>query len=173
MDTSNKMTWVQLGETMENEFLRRRFEGVLFSINPSREKRPWRQGLKWEHDFIVQTGKLVRPCDLKSVRTPFRNAMDWFEMTPAELVTINEKDIVRYKRLYPKIVIAFDVNHEFNKGTWIVSLSRLEKAIADNDAKLHQYRTRSYDDSGNGVRSYILSLDWMTKLYEITEEAIH
>ena len=94
----DKQKWCEHGRELEDEFvLRQRFVDVLIGINPDKDSNPF------TYDMRIDL-----PCDLKSTKTPWRKAQEMFGIDPMYAVSINQKDLRRYARLYPNIVIVFE-----------------------------------------------------------------
>ena len=101
MDLNNKRAWCEeYGDKVERSFCVDRLYdlGLTGFMNLEKKKNVY------AHDMFS-----VFPSDLKTVRTPFFKAWEKFQIDPQYAVTINMKDMQRYKDLYPNIVVVFDV----------------------------------------------------------------
>jgi hypothetical protein len=128
----DKQKWCEHGRELEDEFvLRQRFVDVLIGINPDKDSNPF------TYDMRIDL-----PCDLKSTKTPWRKAQEMFGIDPMYAVSINQKDLRRYARLYPNIVIVFDVDYPDYKATHWATLDMFRIMLEGGDMALHQYGAR-------------------------------
>lgn len=145
-----KRDWCEYGEHKEGEFYNSVFNGVSTKFNPQKRID------KYVHDSLT-----TFQSDIKSVRTPFYTASRYG--VPAEFaVTLNLKDVERYKQKYPNIIIIFDINHNLYVGTHAVMLQSLLLRL--DKVPVHQYQHRVDDTSGNAKASYILDCRKLPKL---------
>ena len=101
MDLNDKAAWCQeYGDRVEAEFCVRR----LYELGVSGYLNPAKRVDKYVHDLFG-----IFQVDLKTVRTPFFRAKEKYGIDPQYAVTINRKDVERYKALYPNIIVVFDV----------------------------------------------------------------
>ena len=153
-DTEDKGAWCKHGEVKEKLFVSRLFDtGASVLLNPAKSTDPY------THDLF-----LMLQCDVKNCTTPFRTAFEKFGIQPSDAVTLNVKDVERYKEKYPNICIIFDVNHEFYTGTHMVLLKSLLLRIATGKVPIHRYERRINDELGNAKDSYVLNCKMMPKL---------
>ncbi len=166
MDNEDKLAWCEkYGDQVEGEFCINRLHalGVPGYLNPEKVSN------KYVHDLF-----LVLKADLKTVRTPLFKAKDLYGIDPQYAVTFNLKDALRYKNLYPNIVVIFDVKwredycsmdiggqaYSVNPmhQTYFGFLSDIKNAIlAGNNQKI-TYRNRLSDTSGNAKESYVFDV---------------
>ena len=157
----DKQKWCEHGRELEDEFvLRQRFVDVLIGINPDKDSNPF------TYDMRIDL-----PCDLKSTKTPWRKAQEMFGIDPRYAVSINQKDLRRYARLYPNIVIVFDVDYPDYKATHWATLDMFRIMLEDGDMALHQYGARIDDTQGNAKASYVFDVSKLPRLRGYDEEA--
>ena len=157
----DKQKWCEHGRELEDEFvLRQRFVDVLIGINPDKDSNPF------TYDMRIDL-----PCDLKSTKTPWRKAQEMFGIDPMYAVSINQKDLRRYARLYPNIVIVFDVDYPDYKATHWATLDMFRIMLEDGDMALHQYGARIDDTQGNAKASYVFDVSKLPRLRGYDEEA--
>lgn len=152
-DNENKQAWVKLGERAETHFAAPLFKGgVTVFANPAKAEN------KFSHDMFF-----VQPADLKTVRTPFRTA-DRYGIPSATAITLNKKDVDRYREKYPHIVIIFDIEYPTFKSIRYATLREVNYLIDSGLAKLHTYINRIHDESGNAKESYVLDAMWLEEI---------
>ena len=157
----DKQKWCEHGRELEDEFvLRQRFVDVLIGINPDKDSNPF------TYDMRIDL-----PCDLKSTKTPWRKAQEMFGIDPRYAVSINQKDLRRYARLYPNIVIVFDVDYPDYKATHWATLDMFKIMLEGGDMALHQYGARINDTQGNAKASYVFDVSKLPRLRGYDEEA--
>ena len=157
----DKQKWCEHGRELEDEFvLRQRFVDVLIGINPDKDSNPF------TYDMRIDL-----PCDLKSTKTPWRKAQEMFGIDPRYAVSINQKDLRRYARLYPNIVIVFDVDYPDYKSTHWATLDMFKIMLEGGDMALHQYGARIDDTQGNAKASYVFDVSKLPRLRGYNEEA--
>ena len=157
----DKQKWCEHGRELEDEFvLRQRFVDVLIGINPDKNSNPF------TYDMRIDL-----PCDLKSTKTPWRKAQEMFGIDPRYAVSINQKDLRRYARLYPNIVIVFDVDYPDYKATHWATLDMFRIMLEGGDMALHQYGARVDDTQGNAKASYVFDVSKLPRLRGYDEEA--
>ena len=157
----DKQKWCEHGRELEDEFvLRQRFVDVLIGINPDKDSNPF------TYDMRIDL-----PCDLKSTKTPWRKAQEMFGIDPRYAVSINQKDLRRYARLYPNIVILFDVDYPEYKAVHWATLDMFRIMLEDGDMALHQYGARIDDTQGNAKASYVFDVSKLPRLRGYDEEA--
>jgi hypothetical protein len=150
ISNENKSWWVRAGAAAESSFAGPVFgSGCAVIANPAKFENPY------SHDLFMMI-----PADLKTVRTQFRTA-DRYGISPRTAITINKKDIERYERLYPHIVIIFDIDIPEFKSTRYAALREVRKAINAGMAKLHVYQHRVGDVMGN-----VLDATWFPEIGE-------
>lgn len=157
----DKQRWCEHGRELEDEFvLRQRFVDVLIGINQDKDSNPF------TYDMRIDL-----PCDLKSTKTPWRKAQEMFGIDPMYAVSINQKDLRRYARLYPNIVIVFDVDYPDYKATHWATLDMFRIMLEGGDMALHQYGARIDDTQGNAKASYVFDVSKLPRLRGYDEEA--
>ena len=157
----DKQKWCEHGRELEDEFvLRQRFIDVLIGINPDKDSNPF------TYDMRIDL-----PCDLKSTKTPWRKAQEMFGIDPRYAVSINQKDLRRYARLYPNIVIVFDVDYPNYRATHWATLDMFRIMLEGGDMALHQYGARIDDTQGNAKASYVFDVSKLPRLRGYDEEA--
>lgn len=155
----DKQAWCRIGEQRELMFLRRRFDGCEFSLNPQKSVD------KYTHDLMVKL-----PCDLKSITTRFRMAESLYGVPSRSAVTINRKDLQRYAAHYPNIVIVLDVNYGDFQRTCMTTLSQMRDLIERGLAHLHQYKDRIEDRAGNAKESYVVDSMLFQEVVELSNQ---
>jgi hypothetical protein len=157
----DKQKWCEHGRELEDEFvLRQRFIDVLIGMNPAKDDDPF------TYDMRIDL-----PCDLKSTKTPWRKAQEMFGIDPRYAVSINQKDLRRYARLYPNIVILFDVDYPEYKAVHWATLDMFRIMLEGGDMALHQYGARIDDTQGNAKASYVFDVSKLPRLRGYDEEA--
>ncbi len=148
MDNQDKLAWCKLGAEKEQEFLiKHDFKDVFFRINPKKESN------KYANDFRIEM-----PCDLKTITTPWRKAKKLFGIPSAYAISVNTKDIHRYQRLYPNIIIVLDVQFEEYRATHFTDLHKINELITSDQAHFHEYNKRKNDKQGNAKSSWIFDV---------------
>ena len=154
IDTEDKSAWCAKGLAQEYEFIERQdYNGVRFVMNPKKEESPY------AHDFVV-----MAQCDLKTMTTPWRYAQRMFDIPTDYAVSLNEKDLVRYSKLYPNIIVVMDVQYENYKGVHWSDLQRLRKLAHEGKAKRHEYKNRKDDTKGNAKVSWIYDVRMLSTM---------
>ena len=111
LNNEDKQAWCDYGEQLEKEFVSN-FTNQNIRIGPNPDK----EADRYTHDFFA-----TFRADLKSIRTPFRTAGRYGIPTEYAL-TINEKDVNRYKEMYPNIILFFDIDYPNYKGVRMASI---------------------------------------------------
>ncbi|MFC3859590.1 HD domain-containing protein [Deinococcus antarcticus] len=169
-DTEDRAFWYEHGERQEHEFLQLAARhGLPVRLNPAKTRD------KTAIDLLLTLpdGREV-PADLKTQNTPFFTAGKYGK-NPGRAVTLNDKDIRRYERLYPDAVILFHVNWTTLTwrgqhvpplhGVWSATLPEIKKLIQQ---PAHTYQRRKTDPRPNAASSHVLSLDDLTCLLDLT-----
>jgi hypothetical protein len=89
VDNEDKLSWCQYGEELEHEFLDGSFP---VTLNPKKVSD------KFTHDFFIHL-----PCDLKSIMSKWIKSESLFGIPSEHAISINQKDLQRYRDLYPKL----------------------------------------------------------------------
>ena len=163
VDNEDKLAWCAYGEETEHVFSQQRlFDlGLAGHVNLEKKTNPF------THDLFVQF-----PVDLKTVTTPLFMAREMYDLNPQYTVTINHKDVTRYKQLYPNILIMFDVNwkelsKEINGNVYTVApmtttvagfVSDVRRAVQKCGNKKITYKNRIDDNSGNAKESWVFDI---------------
>lgn len=163
MNNEDKLAWCAYGEETEHVFSQQRlFDlGLAGHVNLEKKTNPY------THDLFVQF-----PVDLKTVTTPLFMAWEMYDLDPQYTVTINHKDVTRYKQLYPNILIMFDVNwkelsKEINGNVYTVApmtttvagfVSDVRRAVQKCGNKKITYKNRIDDNSGNAKESWVFDI---------------
>ena len=146
MDNQDKLAWCAKGESQERDFVAKApIQGWGIAMNPAKHSDPY------SHDHIATI-----PMDLKTMDTQWRKSEELFGIPTDFAVSINQKDFVRYSRLYPNILIVLDV--KWLDKRFILTLNRARKLIREERAKTHEYRDRKDDRQGNAKISYIFDV---------------
>lgn len=167
--TEDKHAWCAIGEAEEREFIGRRLPALNLhgTINPAKSAD------KYAHDLLIQF-----PADLKAQRTPLFLARELFGIDPQYAVTFNDKDGARYSRLYPNLLIVFDVqwtttSKEIGGKLRTVKpihttrcgfLADVRRAIVRDGCKSVKYRRRVNDAAGNAKRSWVFDVRRLVEL---------
>jgi hypothetical protein len=171
-NTEDKNWWVVAGGKQEIVFVEQICPNLKIDgkINPAKQHDPYAPDL-------VVNGQLA---DLKCQRTPFFKAQALHNVDPQFAVTFNHKDYVRYRRLYPGIVIYFWVDwKELEKivrgikytvqpmlGVWRVPFTNLATRIEQNLSDSHTYQRRITDTQGNARESYVFDIRGFECLFQ-------
>lgn len=169
-DTEDRAFWYEHGERQEKDFLTLATQhGLPVRLNPAKARD------KTAIDLLLTLpeGREV-PADLKTQNTPFFTAGKYGK-NPGRAVTLNDKDIRRYERLYPDAMILFHVNWTNLKwrdqevpplhGVWCATLPEIKRLI---NQPAHTYQRRKTDPRPNAASSHVLSLDDLTCLLDLT-----
>lgn len=153
IDNEDKQKWCTIGEELEKDFVKNNsFYGCAVLLNKEKETN------KFANDLT-----LVLRADLKTITTPFFTA-NRYGIDSEYAITINKKDIERYKKLYPNIFLILDVKYKSFTGVKICSIKTLCKLVDEGKAKEHFYINRVNDTKGNAKSSYIFDLRWFDDL---------
>jgi len=154
VNLQDKKAWCEHGANLEQEFCAKIAPefGLYAAINP-------------EKAHNVYAPDLVVRADLKTKTVPFFTAGK-YGYDPQYTVTLNQKDVDRYSRLYPDLLILYyvdwqvlqwrDIQVKPMRGVWMASM-QLTKRLVEN-APLHHYQDRVDDTQGNAKSSYLLDL---------------
>lgn len=153
LDPQDKAAWCRWGEDAEI-----RLAGPLLPNGGALMRNPAKASDPYTHDLFV-----VLPADLKTIRTRFRTA-DRYGIDPRSAVTINRKDLERYARLYPTIVILLDVDYGDYKRFCSATLTQIRELVRSGRSRLHVYRDRVADTAGNARDSYVFDAEWFSEL---------
>jgi hypothetical protein len=169
VNTEDKLAWCEKGADAEALFtVGRLFDlGLVGHINLEKASN------KFTHDLFVQF-----KADLKTIRTPLFKAQEMYGIDPQYAITFNLKDGERYAKLYPNIVVVFDVKWEqttMNIGGFIYEvkpmhetyagfLNDIRKAIMKSGGKKIEYSKRVDDNSGNAKASWVFDVRELQRL---------
>lgn len=163
-DTEDKHGWCELGSKAEEAFVQTRLHklGLSGGINVDKIKNPF-----------VYDLTLILQADLKTVRTPLFMAQELYGLDPQYAVTFNVKDGIRYKELYPNILVLFDVRWDTLEwhGKTVQPMHRtfggflpnIRKAIQDCGTKRIQYKNRVDDTQGNAKESFVFDVRMLSE----------
>ena len=169
MDTEDKLRWCEQGEHDEAVFA----VGRLFQLSLAGHINPEKLTNIYTHDLFVQF-----KSDLKTVRTPLFKSQQLYGIDPQYAVTFNLKDGERYAKLYPNIVVIFDVRWEQTSmeiggqrysvkpmhQTYAGFLNDIRKAIMKAGNRKIEYARRVDDSIGNAKASWVFDVRELQKL---------
>ena len=141
MDNDDKLSWCKYGEALEHEFLNGSHS---VTLNPNKASD------KFTHDFFIHL-----PCDLKSIMSKWEKSELLFGISPDYAISINQKDLQRYRDLYPNLIMILNVKWS---GVYLLPVSYALNLIKRKKAKRHEYKNRKNDTSGNAKISWIFDL---------------
>ena len=149
LNHNSKHEWCQRGMQYEDDFVKgRSFVDVDVRINPEKDQ-----------DVFTYDMRIDMPCDLKTSRTPWRRSMEMFGIDPKYAVSLNRKDLIRYDKLYPNIIIILDIGYADYKATHWTHLQDMKRLIKEEKVQLHKYKERAVgDEFGNAKDSYIFDV---------------
>ena len=169
MNNEDKLAWCEYGEKTEYLFSQQKlFDlGLAGHVNLAKKENPY------AHDLFVQF-----PVDLKTITTPLFMAQEMYDLDPQYTATFNHKDAVRYKNLYPNIIIIFDVNwkdlsREINGNVYTVApmnitvagfVSDVSRAVRKCGNKKITYKNRIEDQIGNAKESWVFDIRHLHKI---------
>ena len=170
-DTEDKLAWCdKYGTEAELSFA----VGRMHEFGHPSYVNPLKKTDKYTHDLFT-----ILPSDLKTVRTPLFKAMGLFGIDPQYAVTFNIKDGIRYSKLYPNIIVIFDVKWEEQLSmviggvryevkpmhqTYIGFLSDIRAAIEKSGKRKIQYARRKEDINGNAKESFVFDIRHLHQL---------
>ena len=171
-NTEDKQFWCNAAEQDERAFaVNRLFQlGLAGSVNVDKRTNPY------THDLFVQW-----PSDLKNVRTPLFKAKELHGIDPQYAVTFNVKDGERYRRLYPNIVVIFDVNWEETTRkigetvyrvepmhvTYAGFLDDISNAVKAGGNQRINYQKRVDDTLGNAKASWVFDVRLLQQVGDV------
>ena len=162
--TEDKEAWCRAAESSEREFV----TGRLFDLGIAGWINLEKKNNKYAHDLNLN----VR-CDLKEITTPFFMAAELFGLEAQYAVSVNCKDMTRYRSIYPGIIVIFDVcwqdNLKMERGsmTYTVNAMRqthvgflddIRRAVQKAGNKKHEYKNRRGDTDGNAKDSWVFDV---------------
>jgi hypothetical protein len=148
-DNQDKIAWCAYGEALEKEFLTLSWSaGIGVFRNPAKERD------KYAHDMFG-----VFPVDLKTITKPFET-VGTYGFNPDYAVTINNKDLDRYEKTAPTLIVFFDIRFPKYQAIHMAQLGRLLKLKEAGKARQHFYQDRVEDTSGNAKSSWIYDCRW-------------
>lgn len=153
MDNEDKDAWVRAGEEQEE-----RFAGPVLGSGAAVFANPAKKENRYTHDIFV-----VLPGDLKTVRTLWRTAHR-YGIDPQYAITLNKKDVERYQKFHPDIIIVWDIDIPGFRSRRYSPLKDILKAVSSGHAKLHHYKNRVNDTRGNAKETYVLDARWFREL---------
>jgi hypothetical protein len=145
IDLEDKLAWCEAGAAAEGDFVAQaNIVGWGVSLNPAKHED------KFTHDFMGYV-----PMDLKSIRTQWRESERLFGIPSEYAISVNVKDLVRYRDKYPNIVIILDVAWS---GKYMLTIPRARTLYQAGKAKRHEYQGRVDDTVGNAKDSLVFDL---------------
>lgn len=145
IDLEDKLAWCEAGAAAEGDFVAQAdIVGWGVSMNPAK------QSDKFTHDLMGMV-----PMDLKSIRTQWRESERLFGIPSEYAISVNVKDLRRYKKNYPNILIILDVSWS---GKFMLTIPRAQSLLREGKARRHEYRNRVDDEGGNAKDSLIFDL---------------
>jgi len=147
MDNEDKLSWCEYGEELEYAFLDGDFP---VTLNPEKESN------KFTHDFFIHL-----PCDLKSIMSQWKYSESMFGIPPEYAISINEKDLQRYRDLYPNLIMILDVAWS---GVYLLPVFCAINLAKEGKAKRHEYKNRKNDKQGNTTASWIFDTRHLEKI---------
>ena len=147
VDNEDKLSWCQYGEELEHEFLDGSFP---VTLNPKKVSD------KFTHDFFIHL-----PCDLKSIMSKWIKSESLFGIPSEHAISINQKDLQRYRDLYPNLIMILNVQWS---GVYLLPVSYAINLIKQGKAKRHEYKNRQNDTKGNAKISWIFDLRNLEKI---------
>ncbi|MBI6882942.1 hypothetical protein [Pseudomonas putida] len=188
IDTEDKMRWCREGEVYEQMFVEKMnlHSYLTVQINPEKNSNPMAP------DLLVPGYGL---CDLKAQRTPFFTASR-YNISPDDAITLNIKDVIRYRELYPEIGIFFWINWQNNKaandrfkpvkykwGVYFATIGDVLSLIDNGIAKTHEYQHRKQPEGEgsrlqsigmnkekNATKSFVLDCNWLHPVISSTSD---
>ncbi len=155
-DLQDKEAWCAAGEVDEGNFIRNQgFDRVVVLPNVEKARD------KYTHDMRISF-----PSDLKTVRSSWIHSQRMFGLDPKYAISLNRKDVERYNKLYPNIVIVFDIEMSEYNGVHWADLHRINTLIRKGMAKEHSYKDRVDDNKGNAKSSYVFDCRWFPVLHK-------
>lgn len=160
LNNQDKQYWCKKAVEDEKAFVNRlQAAGYDARINPDKT------GNKFAPDLIVD-GRLG---DYKHETTPFFTA-NRYNISADNAYSFNTKDYNRYRELYPDLDIWVHLEwpEQTNYGVTVVRSNRvycvpftvLCEKIESNQAPLHIYQQRAFDEEGNARHSFIFDTTW-------------
>jgi len=176
-DNENKLAWCKRGEFLEGEFieLMNKNTHLKVALNPAKHRD------RHVPDLIIEGYGL---CDLKSVGTPFFSCKGK-GFDPFYTITLNTKDIYRYRSKYPGLTILFWVTwpdgitykksapQPYKWAVYSISMDEILRIVDSGYTSYHAYENRQefltkpemqekgMDDRGNALGSYFIDVRWM------------
>jgi len=154
-DTEDKQAWCAYGAELEIAFVERvhqKGNGVVIGMNPNKKHD------KYAFDLLCKF-----QGDLKTCETPFRTSYR-YGFDPQYAITIDKKDIDRYTKLYPNIILILDIRYPNYNAVKTVSVQTLSRYVKEGKAKEHEYLKRVHDTKGNAKSCYIFDSRWFDDL---------
>lgn len=182
------MRWCREGELYEKLFVDNMSQHSYLSIqiNPEKTSNPMAPDL-WVPGYGL--------CDLKAQRTPFFTA-NKYGISPSDAITLNMKDVIRYRELYPEIGIFFWINWQNNQasndrfkpvdykwGVYFATIKDVLSLIDTGIAKTHEYQHRKQPEGAetklqalgmnkekNATKSFVLDCNWLHPVISSTTD---
>jgi len=160
VDVEDKKAWCKFGEELERDFLENVAKNYRITVarNKNKDKN------KFTHDIWT-----VLPSDLKFIRTPFYKAEALYGIESKYAITMNDKDVIRYKD-YPLFLVVFDIFYSEwmeEREIRVATIHQIISLIEENKAKKHFLKNRINDTKGNGKSNWIFDYRWFGKIPKI------
>lgn len=156
-NVEDKEAWCKFGEEQEKDFLDNHAKNYNIIIKKNKEK----ETNPYTHDIWT-----AFPSDLKTIRTPFYKAKELYQIESRYAITMNDKDVERYKK-YPYFILVFDIMYSDwmdDREVRITSMQHILQLISDNKAKKHFLKNRINDTKGNGKANWVFDYRWFNKI---------
>lgn len=157
INVEDKQAWCKFGEEQERDFLENVVKNYKLTVarNKKKETNPY------THDIWT-----LFPSDLKTIRTPFYKAKELYNIESRYAITMNDKDVVKYKE-YPFFILVFDILYSEwmqEREIRVTSIHHILHLIEENKAKKHALKNRVNDTKGNGKENWIFDYRWFSKI---------
>ena len=160
----DKEDWIEYGTVCEGQFVERvsnllAQNHIKSFINPEKLNKP---NGKYAYDLCIQL-----PCDLKTRTTVFWSSEKHGFKDYEYVVTLDVHDINRYNKIYPHLIIIFDVRYanpkkKMHSGVYYTPMERINQAIKTKKAKYHQ---RGEKGMSNNKDCYLFDVRWFTRVH--------
>jgi hypothetical protein len=181
LNNEDKLAWCHEGELREDAFIQLMNRCTYLQV----ELNPRKATDKKAPDLVVPG---YGECDLKAVQTPFFLSGRW-GFDPYYAITLNLKDVIRYRSFYPDMGIFFWVQwpegiskegkfapQPYKWAVYFTTMGEVLRMIDQGIAHCHSYQKRAEENTdqwkrergmtndGNAAASYILDTRWMTPI---------
>lgn len=177
--TEDKLRWCREGAEYELAFIRamNQHSHLQIDLNPEKHTNDMAP------DLTVAGYGL---CDLKTQRTPFFTSSK-YGIPPEYAITLNLKDVMRYRGFYPDLGIFFWIDWKNNTvennrydpipykwAVYFATMGQIVSLVDNNIAKSHEYKHRKQapdrinklgmNKQRNATASYVLDCRWLTPI---------